>query len=412
MTQREGFMPDHLLKGFLLLFAGSLLLGGGGCNRGKDPPKQRHRPVPVVSVVTIKTQKVTLKTVLPGRTAPFRVAEIRPQVSGLILKRTFKEGTDVKAGQLLYQIDPAPFQAALDKARANLARAEADLPSIKARVARYRKLLSTRAVSRQDYDDAAAALKQARAAIQQARAAVEAARINMRYTRITAPISGRIGISNVTEGAIVTAYQPKPLTTIQQLDPIYVDVPQSTTDLLRLKHRLNDPHLVRDLTGRNPVGLILEDGTRYPLKGTLKFRDVTVDPTTGSVILRMLFRNPDDTLLPNMFVRAIIMEGTREKAILVPQQAVSRTPKGRPYVLTVTPRKRVALRMLTLDRAIGPSWLVISGLKPGDRVIVEGLQYVRPGMPVKEVPFHPPTGNRNPAPAGQKAPGKWGKGDA
>jgi len=364
------------------------LLGGlllAGCDRGQQSPLAL--PVSEVSTVTVQTQKIMLTTELPGRTSAFRVAEIRPQVSGLIQKRLFTEGSDVKAGQVLYQIDPAPFQAALDNAKAALGRAEANLPAIRLRAERYKELLEDKAVSQQDYDDAAAALNQVEADIQYWKAMVETARINLGYTRITAPISGRIGKSNVTEGAIVTAYQPVPLATIQQLDPIYADVPQSTTDLLRLKSRLKDGRLKQNGTDQNKVKLILEDGTAYPLEGILQFSDVTVDPTTGSVILRVIFPNPEGVLLPGMFVRAVSKEGVNEQAILVPQQGVSRDRKGNPFALIVDADGKVELRMLTLDRAIGGKWLVSAGIAPGERVIVEGMQRLRPGMVVKAVLF-------------------------
>ena len=366
----------------LITLLGVFLLSS--CNRRQQVPP---RPVPQVSTVTVHAQKVTLTTVLPGRTSAFRVAEIRPQVSGLILKRLFTEGTDVKEGQLLYQIDPSPFQAALDNAKAALAKAEASLPAIKLRAERYRQLLADKAVSQQNYDDAVSALKQAQAEIAYWKAQVETARINLGYTKITAPISGRIGRSSVTEGAIVTAYQPVPLATIQQLDPIYVDVTQSTTELLRLKRRLNKGSIKYHGTGQNKVRLILEDGTKYPLEGRFEFQEVKVDPTTGSVILRIIFPNSRHVLLPGMFVRAVVKEGVNERAILIPQQGVTRDRKGNPFVLIVDAKGKVALRPLTLERAMGDKWLVSAGLAPGDRVIVEGLQYVRPGMQVKAVPF-------------------------
>ncbi len=355
------------------------------CNphRGEAPPSG----TPEVGVVTARPQKVVLTTELPGRTSSFRVAEIRPQVSGLILKRLFKEGADVVAGQVLYQIDPAPFEAALANAEAALARAESNLPPIRLRVERFRELLPDKAVSQQDYDDAVAALAQAEAEIEYWKAQVKTARINLGYTKITAPISGRIGKSNVTEGAIVTAYQPVPLATIHQLDPIYVDVPQSTTELLRLKKRLREGGLARSDVDETKVKLVLEDGTPYPREGVLQFREVSVDPTTGSVIVRMIFPNAEKVLLPNMFVRAVITEGVREDAILVPQQAVARTPDGEPYVMVVGPGDRAEMKRLELGRAIGDRWLVVSGLSPGDRVIVEGLQFVRPGMQVKATPW-------------------------
>jgi membrane fusion protein (multidrug efflux system) len=337
--------------------------------------------------VTVAWQQVVLTTELPGRTSPFLIAEIRPQVNGLIQKRVFTEGSDVQAGQVLYQIDPAPFQAALDNALAALGRSEANLPSIRARAERFQKALADKAVSQQDYDDAAGALKQAEADVQYWKATVETARINLRYTKITAPISGRIGKSSATDGAIVTAYQPVALATIQQLDPIYVDVPQSTAELLRLRRHLEEGRINDNGTSQNKVQLFLEDGTKYPLEGTLQFRDVSVDPTTGTVILRMVFPNPSGVLLPSMFVRAVVKEGVNEQAILIPQQAVTRDLKGNPMALLVNAAAKAEPRMLTLDRAIGDQWLVAAGLVPGDRVIVEGMQKARPGTAVREVPF-------------------------
>jgi membrane fusion protein (multidrug efflux system) len=352
-----------------------------------SPQAPRRPPVPEVATLTVSTQSVVLTTELPGRTSAYRIAEIRPQVNGLVQKRLFTEGSDVEAGQVLYQIDPASFQAAYDNAKAALGKAEANLPSIRSRADRYRELLPDKAVSQQEYDDAAAALKQAEAEIEFWKATVETARINLGYTRVTAPISGRIGKSNVTDGALVTAYQPLALTTIQQLDPIYVDVPQSTTDILRLRRNLHEGVNHR-AANQKKVNLLLEDGSAYPLEGTLQFRDVTVDPTTGSVILRLVFPNPKALLLPGMFVRAVVKEGVSEQAILIPQQCVSRDPKGNPTALIVDNTGKVQQRMLAIDRAVGDKWLVTSGLGPGDRVIVEGLQRVRPGASVKEVPLN------------------------
>ncbi len=330
--------------------------------------------MPEVAVVTLQSEKVSITNELPGRTSAFLIAEIRPQVNGIIQKRLFVEGSDVKTGQVLYQIDPAPFQAALD-------RAESHLPSLRRRVDRYKKALVEQAVSQQDLDDATAALKQAEAEL-------KTARINLDYTRVISPISGRIGTSSVTEGAIVTAYQPKALATIQQLDPIYVDVPQSATELLRLRRAEEEGRLSHDQTQRSKVKLVLTDGTTYPLEGELQFRDVTVDPTTGSVILRAVFPNPDNLLLPGMFVRAVITEGMNEQAILAPQQGVTRTPKGEAVALIVNREEKVEQRVLNLDFAMGDRWLVRSGLELGDRVIVEGMQKVKPGVPVKAVPFN------------------------
>jgi membrane fusion protein (multidrug efflux system) len=363
------------------------LLGGlltASCDRQQQSPPTP--PVPEVATVTVQTQQVVLTTELPGRTSPYRVAEVRPQVNGIVQKRLFEEGSDVRAGQVLYEIDPAHFQAAYNNAKAALGRAEANLPSIRLRVERYRELLPDKAVSQQEFDDAAAAEKQSQADVEFWKAMVDTAMINLGYTRVTAPISGRIGKSNVTDGALVTAYQPVALTTIQQLDPIYVDVPQSTAELLRLRQRTDKGRLKPNGENQGKVKLILEDITPYPLEGTLQFRDVTVDPTTGSVILRIVFPNPKYALLPGMFVRAVVQEGLAEDAILVPQQAVSRDPKGNPVGLIVDNTGKVQQRPLALDRAIGDQWLVTSGLAAGDHVIVEGLQKVRAGASVKEVP--------------------------
>jgi len=362
-------------------------LAVAGCQKAKQEARP-PAPTPQVSVVAIQPKPVELTTELPGRTSAYRIAEIRPQVNGLIQKRLFTEGADVKAGQVLYQIEPASFEAALKNAEAALARSQANLPAAKSRVFRYEELLAEKAVSQQDYDDATAALRQAEADVQYWQATVETARINLNYTRITAPISGRIGRSTITEGAIVTAYQPVALATIQQLDPIYVDVPQSTTQLLRLKRRLADGRLNRDDMNYKIATLIMEDGATYPQQGSLQFQDVTVDPTTGSVTLRAVFPNPDGSLLPGMFVQTVIKEGVNQAAILVPQQGVSRDRRGNPMAMIVDADSKVALRMLTVDRTVGDQWLVSAGLAPGDRVIVEGLKMLRPGTPVKASPFN------------------------
>ncbi len=398
----------------------------GGCNRGQGstPPP----PLAEVAVVTIQPERVMLTTELPGRTSGYLVSEVRPQVTGLIQKRFFTEGSDVKAGDVLYQIDPAPFQAAQDSAAANLEaarkaadRAQAAVAASVAGVARQQATLELARINRQrvlglfrdnaaatferdqavtDFDVAEASLRAAEAqvqsdraavaaaeaAIKQAEAALETARINLGYTKVTAPIPGRIGRSNVTEGAIVTAYQVV-LATIQAMDPIYVDVPQSTAELMRLRRALENGRINHNRTGSNKVKIILEDGTAYPLEGTLQFRDISVDPTTASVILRIVVPNPEAVLLPGMFVRAVIEEGVDEQAILVPQQAVSRDQKGNPLALIVDAEGKVRQRGLRTDRAIGDTWLIVTGLAQGDRVIVEGMQKVRPGAAVKAVPF-------------------------
>ena len=378
---------DETVRGPLdLIMALMVVIGGlvpGGCNRQQQSSPPR---VPEVAVVTVQPQQVVLTTELPGRVSALRTAEIRPQVNGLVQKRLFTEGSDVKEGDVLYQIDPAPFQAALDGARAALGRAKASLPAVRSRAERYKEL-EEKAVSQQDYDDAVALQQQAEADVRYWEATVQTAQINLEYTRVTAPISGRIGRSNVTEGAIVIAYQPAALSTVQQLDPIYVDVPQSTAALLRLKGRLEDGRLDEDGTDQKKVQVVLEDGTPYSTEGTLQFQDITVDLTTGSVILRAVFPNPQGVLLPGMFVRAVVKEGVNKQAILIPQQSVSRDPKGNPSVLIVDSEGKADQRRLTLDRAIKDQWLVASGLASGDRVIVEGMQRVRPGTSVTVVPF-------------------------
>ena len=344
------------------------MLSGCGEKKTGGPP-----PMPEVAVVTIQTKPVVTTTELSGRTSANQVAEVRPQVGGIVQKRFFTEGSDVKAGQTLFQIDPALYQTAL-------ARAEANLTALQLKTNRLRELLADKAVSKQEYDDVEAAFKQLQAEVQ-------TARINLKYTSITAPISGRIGKSNVTEGALVTAYQPLALATIQKMDPMYVDVTQSTSDILKLRRQFQEGQLARNGENQRQVKLLLDDGSEYPLKGKLQFQDVTVDPTTGSVILRMVFPNPKGVLMPGMFVRAIIQEGIHKNAILVPQQAVSRDPKGNPQVWIVDKDGNVQQKQLTLDRAIGNEWLGSSGLEQGDQVIVEGISKVKPGSPVKVVPF-------------------------
>ena len=370
------------------LLAGAALIAGG-CRQSQAPQSAQAAGPVEVAVVTVHAERVVLTTELPGRTAPYLVAEVRPQVNGLIQERKFVEGSTVQAGSLLYQIDPAPYQAAFEQAKAALAVAESSVPPLKLRVERLKELVAIRAVGQQDYDEASAALLKAEAGVASAKAAVEGARINLAYTPLRAPISGRTGKSTVTPGALVTAYQPTPLVTIQQLDPIYVDVTQSSADLLRLRRNLASGKLTRSRAVESSVKLLLEDGTPYSRTGVLQFRDVTVDPTTGSVVLRMVFPNPDAVLLPGMFVRATVEEGVLDQAILVPQQGVARDARGNTSALVVDGANKVAVRPLVVDRAIGDRWLVTSGLADGDQVIVEGLQQVRPGAPVKAVPFVP-----------------------
>jgi len=366
-----------------IAMAGALITG---CGKKAAPGPPPGSP-PEVGVIVVQPQRAALTTELSGRTAPHLIAEVRPQVSGIILKRVFTEGSDVKAGQVLYQIDPATYQAAYASAKAAEARAEATLNTVRLRAERYRDLVKINAVSRQDNDDAQATLKQAEADVASAKAAVETARINLAYTRVTAPISGRIGRSTVTDGALVTAGQPAALATIQQLSSIYVDVTQSSAELLQLKRNLASGLLKHDGANQARVKLLLEDGSAYPLPGILKFSEVTVDQSTGSITLRAIFPNPKQTLLPGMFVRAIMEEGISEQAILVPQRGVTRNPAGDAMVLVVGAEEKVEARPIKAARTVGDSWLVSEGLKAGDRVILEGIQRARPGTPVKAVPF-------------------------
>jgi membrane fusion protein (multidrug efflux system) len=352
-------------------------------------------------VVVVQPERVPITTELPGRTSAFLVAEVRPQVNGIIKKRLFVEGSDVRAGDVLYEIDPAMYEAAYANAGAGLSRAEANVTAIRSRMERYRELVVINAVSRQDYDDASAALQQAGADIEANKAALETARINLAYTRVIAPIAGRIGKSNVTVGALATASQASPFTTIQQLDPIYVDVTQSSANLLQLERNIAAGRIKGGGPSQARVKLLLEDGTPYPLEGTLKFSDVTVDPGTGSFILRVVVPNPKHVLLPGMYVRALVQEGVVDHAILAPQQGVSRDLKGNPVALIVDGSGKVQQRMITVDRAIGDKWLVSSGLVPGDRVIVEGVQKVRPGASVRVIPFD--TGRKESPEAGKSA---------
>jgi len=354
-----------------------------GCKSHKpEVPQQR---APEVGVMTVSTQRVELTTELPGRTAAFRVADIRPQVNGIILKKAFEEGSIVKAGDLLYEIDPVQYQAAYNQAKAAVAMAESSLPAARLREQRFKELVTSRAVGEQDYDDALAALRHAEAQAEASKAALETAKINLSYTPIKAPISGKIGKSNVTEGALVTAYQATVLATVQQLDPIYIDVPQSTSELSKIKHSMNDVRFSHADKDQNKVKVIMENGESYEQEGTLEFHDTIVNPTTGSVVLRIVVSNPEGVFLPGMFVRAILKEGIIEEAILIPQSSVSRDQKGEPFVLIVGKNNQVEIRKIKIDRAIDDKWLISSGLNRGDCVIVDGIQRVRPGVFVTTV---------------------------
>lgn len=391
-----------------------LALALGACGKKDEAPPAP--PPAKVSVVTLKTETVALTTQLPGRTSAYRIAEVRPQVNGIVQKRLFTEGGEVKQGQQLYQIDPAIYQAEVDNARASLARAQATQKTAARLVERYAPLAKTRAVAQQTYDESVASRDQAAADVQSAKAALDTARINLVYTKVLAPISGLIGRSNFTEGALVAAQQANAMATIQQIDPIYVDVTQSSIELLRLQQDLAAGRLQRAEGAQAArVTLMLEDGTPYDQPGKLMFSEVTVDPTTSSVLIRAEFPNPKRRLLPGMFVRAQLPGGVDDNALLVPQRGVTRNQRGEPTALVVSAENKAELRNLKTDRAIGDKWLVTDGLKVGDRVIVEGLQSVRPGAQVQIVDAAtkpgqtPAAGAAGAAPAGA-APAANGQG--
>ncbi|HCM3124450.1 TPA: efflux RND transporter periplasmic adaptor subunit [Klebsiella aerogenes] len=368
-------MTSHARVSLLSSLIISAVLLTGCDNSGNQ---QAQPQAPQVSVHVVHSEPLSVTTELPGRTSAFRVAEVRPQVSGIILKRNFVEGSDIKAGESLYQIDPATYQAAWNSAKGDEAKAEAAAAIAHLTVKRYVPLLGTQYISQQEYDQAVATARQADADVVAAKAAVENARINLAYTKVTSPIDGRIGKSSVTEGALVTNGQADAMATVQQLDPIYVDVTESSNDFMRLKQE----SLQRGDDSKS-VQLIMENGQPYSLKGSLQFSDVSVDESTGSITLRAVFPNPQHTLLPGMFVRARIDEGVNPQAILVPQQGVTRTPRGDATVLIVNAQNQVENREVTAAQAIGDKWLITSGLQNGDKVIVSGLQKVRPGVTVK-----------------------------
>ena len=366
-----------------------------GCSAKEPPPP----PPPEAGFVVMKSESVPLFVELAGRTAAFEMSEVRPQVSGILKARMFTEGSLVRAGQTLYQIDPSLYRAALNQAAANLENARAQREAATTRAERFKPLAQIEAVSKQDYTDAAASAKQASAAVAQNAAQFDTARINLRFTSVPAPISGRIGRSLVTTGALVTAGQANPLTTIQRLDPIYVDIQQSSADLLALRRQLAQGGAA---AAAAPVRLKLEDGSTYGATGRLEFTEAMVDPLTGTVTLRARFPNPQGLLLPGMYVRATLTQITARNAILVPQAGVSRNPKGEATVVLVGPDNNAVLRSVTADRTIGDKWLVTAGLKPGDKVIVEGLGQIRPGKPVRPVPAGSP-------PSPLRAPDSQGK---
>lgn len=369
----------------IALFVLSALVGSvalTGCDQATEQSQASAPKAVPVGVLTLKSQALTLKKELPGRISAFQIAEIRPQVSGIVQSRLFVEGKEVKQGQALYQIDPATFEADLAASEASVARAEASIASSKSKASRYSELLKIKAVSQQDFDEADAAYKQANAELLTAKAQLKSAQINLNYSHVSSPISGQISKSSVTVGALVSANQSTALATVTQLDPIYIDLTQSSNELTQLKKAISSGALTVDSTSQTDVELITEDGSVYPHKGTLQFSEVTVDPSTGSVTLRAKFSNPEKLLLPGMYARASIVEGVKAGAILAPQRGVSRNSKGEPTAMVVSKENTVESRVLKVDRTIGSDWLVTDGLMDGDKLIVEGLQKIRPGAPV------------------------------
>ncbi len=352
-----------------------------GCKGAPEASAQRA-PQPVeVGVYEVNPSSVTLTRELPGRTSPYRMAEVRARVDGIVLERLFEEGSDVKKGQQLFKIDPLPYQAALSSAEASLARAQANVESSRLLAERYETLIAERAVSKQEYDNAVAAHRASEADVAAGKAAVQSARINLGYTRVTSPIDGRIGRSEVTEGAYVRMAEGNLMATVTQLDPMYVDVTQPSTEVLKLQRDLESGNLVREGEGAK-VSLALEDGTLYAHKGKLQFSDVTVNPTTGSITLRAIFPNPDGQLLPGMFVRSQLEEGTKPSALLIPQIALRRDAQGQASVWVVGKDNKVEVRAVVAPRTVNDKWMVTEGLAAGDKVIVDGLQKVRPGAQV------------------------------
>lgn len=378
---------NDLKKAALCVAAGFAVTMFGGCDSQKStgaPAGAGAQRAPQVSVTEIQPTELDMTTTLQGRTAPYLVADVRPQVAGILQKRLFKEGSEVKEGQALYQIDPAVYEAAVASAKAELQRAQAVLYQTRLTANRYAQLVKTNAISKQNNDDAQAAYKQAQAAVAAAEAGLKNAQINLDYTTVRSPISGRIGRSLVTPGALLSAHQAQNMAVVQTLDPIYVDVTQSSKEILSLKKDIASGKL-KTKGGAIPVTLIMEDGTKYPQTGELTLSEVSVDPGTGTITLRAEFPNPDNILLPGMFVRTELPQGTMEKALLVPQRAVMREANGTPYVYVVEDGK-IAIRRLVTHRTQGQNWIVEEGLKPGEKVVIEGLQRIRPGVPVQIVP--------------------------
>lgn len=401
-------------RGRSSLVALTMALLAVGCGESGGQTQQAAPPTEV-GVVTVDARAVELFTELPGRTAAYRVAEVRPQVDGIVQNRAFEEGAQVEAGQTLYRIDPKPYRAEFRRAKADLAQAKAAVTSVARRAERFAELVDSNAVSQQEYDDAKAELQQRRAQVEVAEAALETARINLDYTGVEAPIAGRIGRSFFTEGALVTANQSQPLAQVTQLDPIYVDISRSSDEVLRLKRAFERGDLKKMGSGQARVTLLLEGGREYDHAGRLQFSDVTVEPGTGSVTLRARFPNPERDLLPGMFVRARVSEGIKENAVLVPQQGVAHNRKGEPTALVVGDDNKLEKRLLSTDRAIGSYWLVTDGLNADEQVVVTGRRGVEPGSAVKpvpaEIPNKPGKDRSESGPAGELVPGQSSSGD-
>jgi membrane fusion protein (multidrug efflux system) len=379
------------------VLASSAVLALTACGNGAKQQQQAPQGPAPVGYVVVREEPVTLTTELPGRTTAFETSEVRPQVNGLVLERLFVEGDVVHKGQPLYRIDPAPYEAQVASARAALTRARSSIASSAALARRYGELVKINAIARQEFENAQTTAAQAQADVAAQQAALRTAQIDLARTTIRAPITGRIGRSVFTTGALVSASQTNALATIQRLDPIYVDIQESSSDLLKLRQQILSGQLTRD--GNAHVKLKLEDGSEYGPQGTLRFADVTVDPTTGSQVIRALFPNPNGLLLPGMFVRASLVEGTQANGMLVPQRAVSRDEKGLATVMVIGAGNKVEVRTLQTSRAIGDNWLATSGIKSGDKIIVEGGMMLRPGMPVQGKPWNP-----NAKPAGTQPP--------
>jgi membrane fusion protein (multidrug efflux system) len=398
------FTWPHLSMRACRMGTAGLLLAACFAACKRDVPAPPPPGPPEVTVAAARRTSVPVVVELPGRTNAYRVAQVRARVDGIVLRREFKEGGDVTAGQRLYQIDPAPYRATLASAQALLGRAQANVVAVNAQAARYKALVATRAVSPQDYDNAVASLGQALADVESGKAQVRTATINLGYTDVTSPITGRVGISSVTEGAYVQASAATLMTTVQQIDPIYVDLNQSSVQGLRLRSDIASGKVKMAGPNQARVTVLLEDGTQYPIAGRLQFSDITVDPNTGSVTVRVIVPNPRHLLLPGMFVRGRVEEGIEQAALLVPQTGVTHNPQGQATALVVGPDNKVVLRNILATRTVGSDWVVTGGLAEGERVIVSGVQKVRPGIQVKVSNQAPPSG-RPPQPGQRPGPG-------